>query len=70
MTTTRKFAAFSRNGRGGLGISEIPEDDFCISAFVVIREADNRRRVLMGHLNPNADWDHIGGLPRQSRGAQ
>jgi ADP-ribose pyrophosphatase YjhB (NUDIX family) len=62
MTTYRKFAAFARDGRGGLGISEVPADGFCISAFLIIRDADNPRDVLMGQINPNANWDHIGAL--------
>lgn len=64
MPTDRKFAAFSKSGREGLGISEIPKDDFCISAFLVIREEKDRRKVLMGHLNPDEDWAHIGALTK------
>lgn len=32
----------------------------CLSSFLVI--ADEGGRVLMGHLNPQAPWDHIGAL--------
>ncbi len=60
--TNRKFAAFTRNGRDGLGISEIPKDGFCISAFLIIRKLGNPRSILMGHLNPEANWAHIGAL--------
>jgi ADP-ribose pyrophosphatase YjhB (NUDIX family) len=61
-TTDRRFAAFSRDSREGLGIAEIPEDGFCISAFLIIRQSDNPRRILMGYLNPNANWAHLGAL--------
>jgi ADP-ribose pyrophosphatase YjhB (NUDIX family) len=62
VTTTRRFAAFTRNGRDGLGISEIPKDGFCISVFLIIRQRDRPGRVLMGRINPDADWAHIGAL--------
>lgn len=64
MTTDRKFAAFSKQSRDGLGITDIPEDGFCISVFLIVRDADNPRRVLMGHLDPGAPWDHIGALTK------
>jgi NUDIX domain len=60
--TNRKFAAFTRNGREGLGISEIPEDGFCISVFLIIRQNGSPRNILMGYLNPDANWGHIGAL--------
>ncbi|MHB1907407.1 MAG: NUDIX hydrolase [Nitrososphaerales archaeon] len=60
--TNRKFAHFTKSGRGGLGISEIPKDGFCISVFLIIRERNNPRRVLMGYINSRASWDHIGAL--------
>ncbi len=62
MTTERKFAAFAKNGRQGLGISKIPKDGFCISVFLIVRQKDRPRRVLMGKLNPEASWDHFGAL--------
>jgi ADP-ribose pyrophosphatase YjhB (NUDIX family) len=62
VTTDRKFAAFTRNGREGLGISEIPADGFCISVFLVIRQRDRPRSILMGRINADANWDHIGAL--------
>jgi ADP-ribose pyrophosphatase YjhB (NUDIX family) len=64
VATDRKFAAFNRDGREGLGIPEIPEDGLCISVFLILRQSDSPRRVLMGHLNPEAPWDHIGALTK------
>lgn len=34
----------------------------CLSAFVVLTEAGNPDLVLLGRLNSEANWDHIGGL--------
>jgi ADP-ribose pyrophosphatase YjhB (NUDIX family) len=47
-----------------MGISEIPVDGFCVSAFLLVWDVDNPRRLLMGHLNPDAPWDHIGALTK------
>ena len=41
--------------------TEIPEGGLCLSSFLVITEGDSDR-VLMGHLDPKARWDHIGAL--------
>jgi ADP-ribose pyrophosphatase YjhB (NUDIX family) len=72
MVTNRKFAHFKRNVTAPR-IGEIPEGGFCISAFVIISRKEDPSQVLMGHLNKNASWDHIGGLDperveRHSRG--
>ena len=40
--------------------TEIPEGGLCLSSFLVVTDGDGR--VLMGHLNPGASWDHIGAL--------
>jgi len=34
----------------------------CLSAFVVLTGSGRPNRVLLGHLNPEARWDHIGAL--------
>ena len=62
MTTDRKFCAFARDSRGGLGLSAVPESGFCISAFLIIRPSAGGHGVLMGHINPEGPWDHIGAL--------
>ncbi len=67
MTTNRKFAAFANNDREGMGFSEVPAGGFCISSFLIIRDKENPRRVLMGHLEPSKDWDHIGALTKQRK---
>lgn len=62
MVTNRKFTDFNQDDRGGLGLSRVPEDGFCIAAFVVITDDTNPKKVLMGKMNPAARWDHIGAL--------
>ncbi len=43
-------------------MSRVPEDGFCIAAFLVIFDRLDSKKVLMGKLNPKAEWDHIGAL--------
>lgn len=63
MTTDRRFCRFSRSsGTEAFGMSEVPEDGLCLSAFVLLTAEENPRAVLMGHLNPAAPWDHLGAL--------
>ena len=64
MTTDRRFCRFSRRlpeeGLAALYTTEIPEGGLCLSSFVVMEDSEGR--VLMGHLDPAAPWDHIGAL--------
>lgn len=64
MSTDRRFAAFSKNAALPR-MNEIPEGGFCISAFVIISRKDSPDEVLLGHLNLDADWQHIGALDRE-----
>ena len=61
MTTDRKFTRFNPADRP-MTTREIPEGGICLSAFLVIGEKGHPDRILMGHLNPSAPWDHIGAL--------
>jgi ADP-ribose pyrophosphatase YjhB (NUDIX family) len=61
MATERRFSRFATSDRP-LQTREIPEGGICLSAFLVIGETRHPERVLMGHLNPSAMWDHIGAL--------
>src|SRR5438094_10407675 len=61
MATQRLFLRVSSK-QGPLRLSEIPEGGFCLSAFLVISNSRNPKEVLLGHLNPDAPWDHIGAL--------
>jgi ADP-ribose pyrophosphatase YjhB (NUDIX family) len=61
VTTDRRFAAFSR-GALPPRMDAVPEGGMCISAFLVISKRGEPGSVLMGRLNKNAEWDHIGAL--------
>jgi len=63
MTTDRRFARFSKSpDTAAFSITEIPAGAFCLSAFLIITESGDPRKVLMGCMNPRAPWDHIGAL--------
>src|SRR2546427_2127991 len=63
MTTDRRFARFSKSPTtAAFSVTEIPDDGVCLSAFLIVTEARDARKVLMGHMNPKAPWDHIGAL--------
>jgi len=61
MTTDRRFAAFSKDATPPR-MNSVPEGGMCISAFLVISKKDEPSSVLMGRINKNAEWDHIGAL--------
>src|SRR2546425_282333 len=63
MTTDRRFSRFSKSpATAAFSVTEIPEEGVCLSAFLIVTEAHDPKRVLMGHMNPKAPWDHIGAL--------
>ncbi len=62
MVTDRKFCRFYQPADTPFGMPEPPAGGLCLSAFLVITEKGQTSRVLMGHLNPEAPWDHIGAL--------
>lgn len=72
MATNRQFCRFN-NGQSvstgtidqsGLTTREIPQGGMCLSAFVLLGETGKPKSVLMGRLNPEAPWDHIGALDK------
>ena len=70
MTTDRRFCRFNKGasistGRpdfGPLTTTEIPPGGLCLSAFLLVADSAEHEKILMGHLNPKAPWDHIGAL--------
>lgn len=63
MTTDRTFCRFSSSPRtAAFSLTEIPPDGICLSAFLVVGSAEPPGRVVMGRLNPDAPWDHLGAL--------
>jgi ADP-ribose pyrophosphatase YjhB (NUDIX family) len=61
MTTDRRFAAFSRTSVPPR-MRKMPEGGMCISSFLIISRHDDPESILMGKLNKDANWDHIGAL--------
>jgi ADP-ribose pyrophosphatase YjhB (NUDIX family) len=64
VTTDRRFAAFSK-GAVPPRMNAVPQGGMCISAFLVISKKGQPGEVLMGRINKNADWDHIGALDKK-----
>ncbi len=63
MTTDRRFSRFSKSrDTAAFSLTEIPEGGVCLSAFLILTQAGKPSRILMGHMNPEAPWDHIGAL--------
>jgi ADP-ribose pyrophosphatase YjhB (NUDIX family) len=61
MPTVRRFTGFKKDAPLPR-IKDIPDGGFCISAFVIISKTGNPHQVLMGRLNREAQWDHLGAL--------
>jgi len=65
MTTDRRFSRFGKSrDTASFSITEIPVGGVCLSAFLIVTAARDPEKVLMGHMNPDAPWDHIGALDR------
>src|SRR2546428_12641134 len=63
MMTDRRFSRFSKSpATAAFSVTEFPDDGVCLSAFLIVTEARDARKILMGHMNPKAPWDHIGAL--------
>lgn len=63
MTAPRTFCRFAASPAAPeQGRYEVPPDGLCLSAFVVVRSAEHPSRVLLGHVNPAADWGQLGAL--------
>jgi len=64
---------FTRLRRGPVepssGAAEVPDRGMCLSVFLVIEPADRSGAVLMGRIDPNADWWEIGALDPKRLGA-
>ncbi|MCI4369922.1 MAG: hypothetical protein L3J81_01170, partial [Thermoplasmata archaeon] len=58
----RVFARWRREADPGPGYAQIPEDGVCLSAFLVLTDPSDPRRVVLGRLDPRADWGRLGAL--------
>jgi len=64
MTTNRKFVALQKGVRPPR-LNKIPNGGLCLSTFIILSKPNNPRMVPMGHINENAQWDHIGALDKE-----
>lgn len=61
MGTDRRFCRFTRTAEGNeFGLR--CEEGFCLSTFVILTAKGQPSSVLVGRMNPDARWDHLGGL--------
>jgi hypothetical protein len=60
-TTDRTFAAFSKTAVPPR-MKGPPDGGMCLSVFLVISKAGEQGKVLMGKINQDANWSHIGAL--------
>jgi ADP-ribose pyrophosphatase YjhB (NUDIX family) len=58
----RKFARFRPKAEPDRFVFTVPEDGLCISTFLVIRPRGHPEQALLGRINPEGPWAHIGGL--------
>jgi 8-oxo-dGTP pyrophosphatase MutT (NUDIX family) len=59
----RQFARLRRgNTPESTDVSVVPDEGMCLSAFLVIRRPGTPGEVLLGRMDPTADWLEIGGL--------
>jgi hypothetical protein len=59
---TRVFARWRRETPTDPGYSQVPEDGFCLSVFVLVLDPVDLHRVALGHVDPTADWARLGSL--------
>jgi ADP-ribose pyrophosphatase YjhB (NUDIX family) len=61
MITSRRFAHFKKDVDPPR-MKDVPEGGFCISTFLIISKKNSPEKVLLGHINTKAPWNHIGAL--------
>lgn len=63
MPTERQFCRFTAGPADPVhGRYAVPPDGLCLSAFLVVSADEAPSRVLLGRVNPAADWAHLGAL--------
>jgi hypothetical protein len=58
----RVFARWRREADPGHGYAQIPADGMCLSAFLILTDAKDPGKVLLGEPDPSAGWDRVGAL--------
>ena len=67
MAEERRFTRFRPVADADRMVFTVPDDGLCLSTFLVLRPRGHPDRVLLGHLNPEALWEHIGAVdPRRA----
>jgi len=64
LSTYRRFTRFSTSSKPPR-IDQVPDGGICLSAFVIFSLPGKPNQVLMGRLNPGANWEHLGALDRE-----
>ncbi len=63
MPEERRFARLRRGSvPEGEGVSVVPDEGMCLSAFLVVRPPGRERTVLFGRPNPAGPWARVGAL--------
>lgn len=65
----RRFARF-RSGEAGPshGYEALPNDGLCLSVFLIVRPKGRPAEVLLGRVNPDAEWGELGALSKDRLG--
>ena len=59
----RRFARLRRGATPeGPGLYVVPDDGMCLSTFLVIERPGRPGEVLLGQIDPGADWSTMGSL--------
>ena len=61
-TGDRRFSRFATGRSTDDGYWPLPPDGLCLSSFVLVSRPDRPREVLVGRIDPTADWGRIGAL--------
>jgi ADP-ribose pyrophosphatase YjhB (NUDIX family) len=62
MTEVRQFARFRPTAELERMVFSVPTDGLCLSTFLVIRPPGHPERALLGHINSEGPWGHIGAI--------
>ena len=64
----RRFCRFRADTPSGSPFySPLPNDGLCLNVFLIIHESGHPGRVLLGHLDPSAPWERLGGMDAERR---
>jgi ADP-ribose pyrophosphatase YjhB (NUDIX family) len=62
MVEERKFARFRPTAEIERMVFSVPTDGLCLSTFLVIRPKGRPEQALLGRINPEGAWAHIGAM--------